>query len=105
MPIYEYRCTRCDHEMSCLVRGPDAEPGRCERCGHRALRRLLSACNIRGAPVADPGALRYGGRDFLEHPERFGSAMRALETRTGVRLSGAQIDGAIDRLAEAKKAL
>jgi hypothetical protein len=89
--------------MTCLVRGADEEPERCEHCGAPGLRRLVSAFNVRGAPPSER-ALRYGGRDFLERPERFGEAMRALEMRTGMKLSGEQLDGAMHRLSEAKKA-
>ena len=104
MPIYEYRCLHCARDMSCLVRGSDAEPERCEHCGRSGLRRLVSAFNVRGAARTNDRALRYGSRDFLERPERFGEAMRALETRTGMKLSGEKVDGAMHRLSEAKKA-
>jgi putative FmdB family regulatory protein len=105
MPIYEYRCLGCAREMSCLVRPSDGEPDRCQHCGHTALRRLVSTFSVGGAAPPSERALRYGGRDFLARPERFGEAMRAVEARTGMRLSGEQVDGAMHRLAKAKKAI
>jgi putative FmdB family regulatory protein len=103
MPIYEYRCLKCARDMACLVRGTEGEPDRCEHCGHPGLRRLVSAFNVRGTVPTNDRALRYGSRDFLERPERFGEAMRALGTRTGMKLSGEQVDSAMHRLSEAKK--
>lgn len=103
MPIYEYRCARCDREMSCLVRIDDPGPERCEDCGHAHLVRLVSAFNVCGTRPPSARALRYGSRDFLERPERFGEAMQALETRTGAKLPGERVDAAMHRLSEAGK--
>jgi putative FmdB family regulatory protein len=40
MPIYEYRCTSCQHRFEKLVRG-EAQPS-CPRCDSAALHRLVS---------------------------------------------------------------
>ena len=103
MPIYEYRCGRCAEEMSYLVRASDPGPERCEHCGHPALERIVSAFNVRGSQSSPDQALRYGSRDFLERPERFGQAMRALETRTGMKLPAERVDDAMHRLSQASK--
>ncbi len=103
MPIYEYRCARCEREMSCLVRISDPGPDRCEHCGHARPVRLVSGFNVRGTRPPSERALRYGSRDFLERPERFGEAMRALETRTGAKLPAERVDAAMHRLSEAGK--
>ncbi|MGD9763963.1 MAG: zinc ribbon domain-containing protein [Candidatus Binatia bacterium] len=103
MPIYEYACHRCGAEQAHLVRMGDPATPRCEACGSRRLRRLVSRVNVVGARAADPSALRSTSRDFLERPERFGEAMRALESSTGMKLSGDKVDGAIARLESAKK--
>lgn len=87
------------------MRLADAEEPRCRSCGSRRLRRLVSRVNVVGVRSPDSSALRSTSRDFLHKPERFGEAMRALETTTGLKLSGEQVDGAMHRLATAKKKL
>lgn len=43
MPIYEYRCKRCNAEFSALImRSEDESKIRCERCTSTKLTRLLS---------------------------------------------------------------
>jgi putative FmdB family regulatory protein len=103
MPIYEYRCAQCAGEMSCLVRGGDPGPERCEHCGHAAPERIVSAFIVRGTRPPPERALRYGSRDFLERPERFGQAMQALEVRTGMKLPAERVDAAMHRLSQANK--
>jgi hypothetical protein len=78
-------------------------PDRCEHCGHAELVRLVSGFNVRGTRQPDERALRYGSRDFLERPERFGEAMHALEQRTGTKLPADRLDAAMHRLSEATK--
>ena len=41
MPIFEYRCSDCEHEFELLVLGASS-PGRCPSCGGEQLERLLS---------------------------------------------------------------
>ncbi len=105
MPIYEYACRHCGIEQDHLVRPADTEAPRCRGCGSRRLRRLVSRVNVVGIRAPDASALRSTSRDFLHRPERFGEAMRALESTTGVKLSGEQVDGAMHRLEGAKKKL
>ena len=48
MPIYEYRCEKCQHVMELLETfGASSKEHRCEKCGSKAVHRLLSAPNIR----------------------------------------------------------
>ena len=89
--------------MDHLVLPSDTESPRCARCGSLRLRRLVSRISIAGGKAVDDAALRSRPRDFLDRPERFGEAMRAVSERTGVKLSGERVDGAMHRLSEAKK--
>jgi putative FmdB family regulatory protein len=102
MPLYEYRCRRCGEEILRLVRNPAEEPTRCDACRSTRIVRLLSACHVRRSAPGDPGALRRPG-EWLEHPERFGHAMRAIGERTGVRLSEKAIGDAAERLQQARE--
>jgi putative FmdB family regulatory protein len=47
MPIYEYRCEHCGHELEKLQRMSDAPLRDCPECGQPQLRRLVSAAGFR----------------------------------------------------------
>jgi putative FmdB family regulatory protein len=47
MPIYEYRCQSCGHELEKLQRMSDPELKDCPECGKPKLRRLVSAAGFR----------------------------------------------------------
>jgi len=47
MPIYEYRCAECEHEMEKLQKISDAPLTDCPACGKSALQKLVSAAGFR----------------------------------------------------------
>jgi len=47
MPIYEYRCNACDHEMEALQKISDAPLVDCPACEKSELSRLISAPGFR----------------------------------------------------------
>ncbi len=47
MPIYEYRCQSCGHQLEKLQRMSDAPLTDCPECGKSALKRLVSAAGFR----------------------------------------------------------
>lgn len=47
MPIYEYRCRQCGHELERLQKLSDAPLRDCPSCGKAALQRLISAAGFR----------------------------------------------------------
>jgi putative FmdB family regulatory protein len=47
MPIYEYRCQECGHELEKLQRMSEAALTDCPSCGKAALKRLISAAGFR----------------------------------------------------------
>ena len=47
MPIYEYRCDACGHELEKIQRMSDAPLTDCPECGESALKRLVSAAGFR----------------------------------------------------------
>ncbi|RLA96151.1 MAG: zinc ribbon domain-containing protein [Deltaproteobacteria bacterium] len=50
MPLYEYRCKRCDEVFEVLqLRSKEEERVRCPRCGSEEVERLLSACSLGGS--------------------------------------------------------
>jgi putative FmdB family regulatory protein len=47
MPIYEYRCESCGHELEALQKMSDAPLVTCPQCGEPALHKVLSAAAFR----------------------------------------------------------
>ena len=47
MPIYEYQCQACEHELEKLQKLSDAPLSVCPRCGEAALRKKVSAAGFR----------------------------------------------------------
>lgn len=45
MPIYEYRCSDCQHDFEYLVIGC-SEPDECPKCHGKNLCRMMSACGF-----------------------------------------------------------
>ncbi|HEX8013571.1 MAG TPA: zinc ribbon domain-containing protein [Casimicrobiaceae bacterium] len=46
MPIYEYRCSACGHELEVLQKLSDAPLSGCPQCGTPALTKLVSAAGF-----------------------------------------------------------
>ncbi|MFQ5494833.1 MAG: zinc ribbon domain-containing protein [Phycisphaerae bacterium] len=59
MPIYEYRCTTCEHRFEELVRANEKRPAACPKCSSQATERLLSVFAARS--VDRPEAPATGG--------------------------------------------
>ncbi|ROR29810.1 FmdB family zinc ribbon protein [Inmirania thermothiophila] len=47
MPIYEYACTACGHELEALQKMSDEPLTDCPECGGSTLKRLISAAGFR----------------------------------------------------------
>lgn len=47
MPIYEYRCEACGHELEALQKISDKVLTDCPACGQSALKKLVSAAGFR----------------------------------------------------------
>jgi len=47
MPIYEYRCDACGHEMEALQKISDEPLQDCPKCGKSELKKLISAAGFR----------------------------------------------------------
>jgi putative FmdB family regulatory protein len=46
MPIYEYRCGKCQHKLEALQKFSDAPLSTCPACGEPALAKLVSAAGF-----------------------------------------------------------
>ncbi|MBA1146237.1 zinc ribbon domain-containing protein [Ectothiorhodospiraceae bacterium WFHF3C12] len=47
MPIYEYKCDKCDHELEAIQSISDEPLTDCPSCGESKLRKLISAAGFR----------------------------------------------------------
>ena len=47
MPIYEYRCNTCNHELEIIQKLSDPELSDCPACGQPELKKLISAVGFR----------------------------------------------------------
>jgi putative FmdB family regulatory protein len=47
MPIYEYRCEACGHELEAMHKMSDAPLTDCPECGKAALQKKISAAGFR----------------------------------------------------------
>ncbi|MFT3931665.1 MAG: zinc ribbon domain-containing protein [Spongiibacteraceae bacterium] len=47
MPIYEYRCEACQHELEALQKLSDDPLKKCPKCGADALQKQVSAAGFR----------------------------------------------------------
>jgi putative FmdB family regulatory protein len=46
MPIYEYKCGNCGHQLEAIQRINDAPLKECPACGKRKLKKLVSAAGF-----------------------------------------------------------
>lgn len=47
MPIYEYQCTKCEHQMEALQKMDEKPLRKCPACGKSGLTKLISAASFR----------------------------------------------------------
>jgi len=47
MPIYEYQCENCGHQLEAIQKMSDAPLTDCPACGKPALKKLISAAGFR----------------------------------------------------------
>ena len=100
MPIYEYKCEQCDHQLEILQK-ISAEPVKtCPDCGQEGLRKLISAVAFR---------LKGGGwyeTDFKDKPaKQAGKAEGEQQTqpeKTAKSTDGAGKPASTDKPAKGK---
>ncbi|WP_308363617.1 MULTISPECIES: zinc ribbon domain-containing protein [unclassified Microbulbifer] len=86
MPIYEYQCSACGHQMEALQRMSDAPLTDCPACNGATLRKKISAAGFR---------LKGGGwyeTDFKTGGKKKNLAGDAAKPKEGGAKSGAKAD-------------
>ena len=66
MPLFEYRCRKCDTTFEALVSASRTEPVKCESCGSETTEKLFSTFASAGsqhksAPTISGGGCGSGG--------------------------------------------
>lgn len=72
MPIYEYRCDSCGHELEKLQRMSEDPLKDCPSCGESALRRLVSAAafRLKGGGWYETDFKQDNKRNLVESPDK-----------------------------------
>ena len=102
MPIYEYRCNKCNKRVSVLtLRVSEKVDPECDRCGSKNLSRLMSRFamvkseDARLEALADPSAL--SGVDEND-PKSMARWMRKMGQELGEDFSGEEFDQMVDEM-------
>ena len=61
MPIYEYRCTRCDASFEKLVFSGEEQDIECPECGSREVEKKMSAASFLGSGSSSCAPQRQTG--------------------------------------------
>ena len=84
MPIYEYKCQSCGHELEKLQRISDPSLTDCPFCDEPALQRLMSAAGFRlkGAGWYETDFKKGSKKNLHEPPERKTGDSKPGESKT-----------------------
>jgi putative FmdB family regulatory protein len=98
MPIYEYRCTACQHKLESLQKFSDAPLVVCPQCGRDALTKLVSAAGfqLKGSGWYQTDFKNSGSKPAAK-PDAASDAKtgdKATDTTPAAKSDGAKSDGA-----------
>lgn len=74
MPLYDFRCTSCQHAFEGLVRGDTTPP--CPACGSTALERLMPLPYVKSDVTHDLAMRAARKRDKAQGTERTQEQLR-----------------------------
>jgi putative FmdB family regulatory protein len=101
MPIYEYRCKECKHDVEVLQKLSDPPLVTCPSCGKDALQKLVSAAGFQlkgsGWYVTDFRGGGSGGKKAKEADKADAPATDGAKTETG---AGAKTETATETKSE-----
>lgn len=102
MPLFNFRCERCQSVFETLVGHREKKKICCPRCGGASERQDVSFFNIAGRLRTGNAALIATGGDFVSNPDKFVTAMETFGEKIGDRLSSRQMDKAVEKLKQAR---
>jgi putative FmdB family regulatory protein len=93
MPIYEYRCTACQHKLESLQKFSDAPLVVCPQCGRDALTKLVSAAgfHLKGSGWYQTDFKNSGSKPAAK-PEAAASEAKASDAKTADAAPAARAD-------------
>jgi putative FmdB family regulatory protein len=93
MPIYEYRCTACQHKLESLQKFSDAPLVVCPQCGRDALTKLVSAAgfHLKGSGWYQTDFKNSGSKPAAK-PEAAASEAKASDAKTADAAPAAKAD-------------
>ncbi len=82
MPIYEYQCKSCGHELEKLQRMSDPALTDCPACNESELKRLVSAAGFRlkGAGWYETDFKKDGRKNLHDSAESGGEAVKSKDS-------------------------
>jgi putative FmdB family regulatory protein len=93
MPIYEYRCTACQHKLESLQKFSDAPLVVCPQCGRDALTKLVSAAgfHLKGSGWYQTDFKNSGSKPAAK-PEAAAAEAKAGDAKTADAAPAAKAD-------------
>jgi len=76
MPIYEYVCSKCGHEMECIQKFSDPPETQCPECGKKSLVKQVSAA---GFKLTGGGWYETDFKDKKPEPKEEGGSEKKTE--------------------------
>ncbi len=94
MPIYEYRCQQCDHELEKLQRMSDAPLLDCPACRKPALKKLISAAafRLKGSGWYETDFKKDGKRNLAGDKDANTSAAKSDNSKSDNKDAGGTSD-------------
>jgi len=85
MPIYNYRCERCDDEVEVFQPRHDSPPGECANCGS-TLERILSSPSVNLHRFTSRSSERHLKKMSVEKQAQMeGERLKEHSKRTGIK--------------------
>jgi hypothetical protein len=103
LPLFNYQCESCAAVCEVLTNYESKAALSCALCGGASKRHAISLFRIGAKPRINRKSLSATGADFISSPDSFVSAMDTFGDKIGDRLTGPQMEKAVEQLKQAKR--
>ncbi len=95
MPIYEYQCSKCEHQLEAIQKFSDAPLSQCPACNEPALKKLVSAASFRlkGGGWYETDFKKEGRKQLAESDSSSAPASKESGETTGSKTKTAASGG------------